>query len=225
MIYYSPTLQLDVTKEAENINAILLYEATLIVRAAQVDPDADTPGTPRVTPYIFGCSQGWNQGILRFSVKCIEPQNDVLGVVSNIKVCTEDNWISSYWLDATAYGLYGDGIIMENVERGQPPNILQDRLTKWKKNDIVTVKVDCEKWEISFWITNGLVSDQRNGTGRDGMERQVGQTIRVRPFMTYYPFIGSHYSNAKYQALGMAYHAESLFKSSASILQTKSAHR
>lgn len=185
LTYYSPTFQLDIYRDSVSVDRILRNDGTRIIR----DPNIHDTQPTAVEPdhFIFGCSVGWNWGVYEFSVKCVHPQNDVIGVVSDVAACKDEHWIAAYWLDATAYGLYGHGIVMENVARGQHPRILQDGLAKWKKDDVVTVKLDCEQWEISYFI---------NG-------KQVGETHVIRENATYSPYFGSKHAAAEYQLIGM----------------------
>ena len=117
-----------------------------------------------------------------------QTKNGCLCITSNIGICRDDQWIASEALNADAlYGIYGSGIIMENVKKqGMLVNrvsILEEwGIAKWQWNDIISIQVDYDKWIVSFFI-NSL---------------QVGNSIDIIHHSWYHPFVGSQCADAQY---------------------------
>ena len=110
-----------------------------------------------------------------FKIKCIRPGGDSIGITSNKDIILDKN-VGKYHTiqDKPVYYYRGPGHF--NGTGGQPIRG-QKNVSKWKANDIITVKVDCVEWTVSF-LHNDVIQ------GGDAA------LIDIEPNKVYYPFIG-----------------------------------
>ena len=115
-----------------------------------------------------------------FRIKCNKPGGDSIGIMDNTNIINYRSKYHSY-IDVTVYyyhgwgNLYGvDGDLVENVSEH-----------KFKIDDIITVKIDCNKWILTF---------MRN-------DKMVGKQIEIASKDEYYPFIGTLSNNVEYELI------------------------
>ena len=99
----------------------------------------------------FGCSFGIKKGITIIDVECVKPGsiNNVMGILSNIEEFKENKWTSNitgykYWW-RNGYGIYGEKDQQDIVQHVSVWD-------SWKPNDILTFKIDMNKWKITFYL-------------------------------------------------------------------------
>ncbi len=114
-----------------------------------------------------------------FKIKCKKPGNDSIGIMSNTDIIKKkneyhasiDGYIYYYQGGGHLYGAHGLRVKdQSNVE-------------EFKENDVITVRVDCIKWKVTFMNNDDM----------------VGVITRIEPNMSYYPFIGTKSDNVEYE--------------------------
>eukprot|EP01084_Bolivina_argentea_P089308 161164_1 len=137
---------------------------------------------------------GWSSGIHEFKMKVIALANGstAIGVATNRtgfvrfkSSPTSGDWAHDWAFDSKYSGItyqlyydhgeryrnfYYDGIYAHDKGKETLNNKLR---VKWTQNDIIALKMDCDKWEISFYINDNL----------------LGNTLPVTPHIKYYPAI------------------------------------
>ena len=95
----------------------------------------------------------------------------------------ENEWItrSKYYV----YYYFGDGRICTSSSTKNRPKDQENSAWKWKKNDILTIKVNLNKWNITYFINN----------------KQIGTKVNIIPNQKYHPVICSQYHEAEYKLL------------------------
>ena len=137
--------------------------------------------------YVTICSSvAFNHSFNEFSMKCIKPRMDAIGILSDATVC-ENPQYENIWCQkapGNMYYYYGGGAISSGLNtKDKPPK--QKKLPKWKRDDIITVKIDTKEWTVRFL---------RN-------ERLVGRKVNIVPNCEYHPFIGTQYHDTDYQLI------------------------
>ena len=118
-----------------------------------------------------------------FKVKCIKPGGDAIGIISNTDIINKINGHHAY-LGVGTFTYYYHGRGKLYLWKGKKMKN-QVNVTRWNENDIITVKVDCMKWNIIFMKNNAM----------------VGGITEIKPQSTYYPLIGTSDGNVEYQLL------------------------
>ncbi len=117
-----------------------------------------------------------------FRIKCNKPKGDSIGIISNTKVTKETDIYHACVEDTIIYYYHGDGVL---YEVGGVMINDQNNVTGWKKNDIITVKVDCVKWTVTF---------MRN-------DEMVGGVTKIKENDVYYPLIGTCNDDVEYELI------------------------
>ena len=136
----------------------------------------------------IGSSFGWNEGIHEFKVKCINPRYDIIGITTNIKLFEQKNqWFYDY-KKVISYSWYN----------GSKTFFMKDEITtlkvnaeslygEWKKNDIISIKINFNQYKVSFYFNDNTIKDAN---------------FDLKKNLTYYPFIClNSYGDAQYQIL------------------------
>eukprot|EP01084_Bolivina_argentea_P182973 315803_1 len=131
-------------------------------------------GNLPVYVYFSICSSfTFLSGINEFKIKCIKPKADVIGIISNTKICEYANrWC--FQAEGNLYAYCSGQVLCSFNTTNMEANPQQSHLAEWKQNDIITVRINCEEWSVTF-----LLNDQ-----------QLGKTMPIVPNMPYHAFIG-----------------------------------
>ncbi len=116
-----------------------------------------------------------------FKIKCTKPGYDAIGIRSNTDIIKEANKYHSA-LDGSMYYYHGDGHLY--ITKGYQPED-QTNVTKFALNDIITIKVDCVKWNVIFMKNDEM----------------VGDITKIKSNQDYYPFVGFSYGVTEYQLI------------------------
>ena len=117
-----------------------------------------------------------------FRIKCIKSQNESIGIMSNTEIIKEKHIYHSRH-DAICFFYHVGGYLHETDGK-----MIANHLPKTKANDIITVKVDCVKWNIVFMLNDEVL-------GGDAA------VIDIEPNQDYYPFVGFYLGDCKYELL------------------------
>ena len=103
-------------------------------------------------------------GINEIRIKCIKPSYvwDVIGISSDITECKTGLRIN-YTPRGNFYFFFKDVGIDEYID-GEFKTLHQTNLS-WKSNDVITIKIDCDKWNVSFFLNDVL----------------IGGTVKIQP--------------------------------------------
>eukprot|EP01084_Bolivina_argentea_P187858 323508_1 len=134
----------------------------------------------------IGSSLAFNDSFNEFSIKCIKPRSDAIGILSNTAICKDKQW-ENIWCQkgpGNMYYYYGGGAISSGLNtKDKPPK--QKKIEKWQKGDIITVKVDRKEWTVR-WLKN---------------EKLIGRKVKIMPNVDYYPFVGTQYHDTDYELI------------------------
>lgn len=136
--------------------------------------------------YISCSSTSFKKGKHKFDIKCIEPADDAIGIISNIhqSLCFRKEDI--FWgdINANMYYYYGGGQLSSKTING---SIIRYNkfYPSWSKGDVIQVEVDCDNWTVSFQIC--------------GYNKQ--STMDIEPNCIYYPMLATQNENVKYQLI------------------------
>ena len=121
-----------------------------------------------------------------FKIKCIKPGGDSIGITSNTDIIL-DKYTSQYHADCMftkpVYYYRGGGYLNKAEGEGIRG---QTNVSKFHANDIITVKVDCVKWKVSFM-------------NNDEVQGGDASSIDIEPNEIYHPFIGLMQGNVEYE--------------------------
>ena len=124
--------------------------------------------------FSVGSSMEMDHGYYSFDIKCVEPNRyDAIGITSDLSICEERNmWFG----DGTGhtYCYKGGGAIAGLAS--------QIGIQSWEKNDLLSVKIDCEAWTVSFY---------RNG-------QLMGKAVDMEKNVKYHAFIGTAMNETEY---------------------------
>ena len=126
--------------------------------------------------FNVGSSFKMDHGQHSFSIKCIKPNSlDAVGITSDLNsICNEHHiWYGKG--KGYSYTYKGGGAIS-----GLSPMVRS--IKQWKKNDVLTVKIDCEFWNIAFY---------KNG-------RLMGKAVHIQPNLAYHAFLGTTVNDTEY---------------------------
>ena len=116
--------------------------------------------------FLVASSTGFSSGINEIKIEVMQDHNNsIIGVITDINHCKRKIWIG--YIKANMYYYFGgdmDGsgtCITQKVngKRHFEP-VVEDHA--WKKNDIITIKIDCEQWKIRFFRNNQIVGNELN---------------------------------------------------------------
>ena len=139
------------------------------------------------SPYIICSSTATSSGkIHEFSMKCITPKHDAIGIISSTVNCNKRN---NFWSMAQGnlYYYWGGGKISHGMNTINATNTCDQYapVAKWEKDDIITVHIDCNQWIVQFFRNN----------------EQVGNDVDIVPNIKYYPMMGLQTNDAEYQII------------------------
>ena len=139
---------------------------------------------------IIGYSRGWDRGILEFELKCIKPDRDAIGIMSDIDECEIEQWITAtkgntYYYVAGSKLANGGGIYSGSFTTNSPPEqYIHDEIA-WKTGDIIKLRVDCHDWTCKFYKN----------------KIQIGDTINIEPNCTYHPVLATTEDGIEYELI------------------------
>ena len=131
-------------------------------------------GQPDTVQFVAASEASYDEGIDEFTVKCEESANDAIGICSDLNEVLSTTWCSYF---ETGYMYFGNGIIL-----GENGTKYQD-VSQWKKNDEITVRINCIEWKVTFFKNH----------------EKVGESVEITPDRTYHPFIGCQNHDTKYE--------------------------
>ena len=137
---------------------------------------------------LYGCSIGVRGGVFTFRIKCLSSGNDEgIGIMSDINECSKTSTMNTvhfmakdikgykyYWLGKRGIYAKHDEIELQSF----------DVPDEWEKDDIISIKVDCNKWKVTF---------SRNDKQEKSME--------IKSNLTYYLFVTTQWHGSSYQLL------------------------
>ena len=131
---------------------------------------------------LFASSFYFNSGVNEFKIKCINPHFDTIGIISDTTDCAKNQWITQINSGIAYY--YYNYIGIEKTPSGRT---IHRTSTKWKNDDIITVRIDCEKWIVAFYLN----------------DEQIGRDLKIKPNSSYHPVLGTNTDkDAEYGIVG-----------------------
>lgn len=157
-------------------------EGTMIHRKIHKNNDG-------VCDIIYACSNGFNAGYhewhIKYKCKSItkQPQDDIgiLSDIGDVQRYNDNKFLflgDVYWLSNTG----GDKCDIYYKKGMSVTTVKCDNFRPWIKDDVISVRLDCNKWTVEFRINN----------------RTVGKVLKIRPRMHYLGII-SRTNNVKYK--------------------------
>ena len=136
----------------------------------------------KVDGYTIGCSCDISKGITEIQIKVIDPgSSDAIGITSDIDECKKSLWVNQQ--NGYHYSWYGSSLWALKRKK-----VIDCKHTDYNMdiNDIVTIKIDCDKWRVSFYKN----------------EIELG-SLAIKENLEYYFFIGSqvYAEDSEYQIL------------------------
>eukprot|EP01083_Nonionella_stella_P044350 119432_1 len=128
-------------------------------------------------PYIICCSHSISKRTHEFSIKCIKPSADAIGIMSHpVKK-------SIFWAGAQGnlYFYWGGGKISYGVNTINKSSSCS--VEPWQQGDIITVRIDCTKWIVTFHKNH----------------KKIEPSIPIIPDIEYHPMMGLQSNNVCYQ--------------------------
>ena len=106
----------------------------------------------RVAHTKIACSSFINKGVTVIDIKCIQSSRwDAIGIMSDIDQYKSDEWLSQ--IKGYRYWYYdGQGIFAHHNDKKSSLDKQYDKLPKWKQDDIISMKIDCNEWNITFYL-------------------------------------------------------------------------
>ena len=106
----------------------------------------------------FACSVPINQGVTYFNIECIKKSgHEAIGIISSLDQCKSRVWISNFtcykyiWYDEDAIVAHKYlRKIYSTKRRGY------NETPKWNEGDMITVKVDCVNWKVTFYLNRSV---------------------------------------------------------------------
>eukprot|EP01084_Bolivina_argentea_P296273 510230_1 len=112
--------------------------------------------------FMIGCSRGFNEGINEWRIETLQDHNEeIIGITTAIADCKKLMWIG--YAKGNTYYYYGgdkagNGACVQSNVNGHRKFYSVDAY-KWKRNDVISVKVNCDKWTVSFKLNGTLVGE------------------------------------------------------------------
>ena len=137
------------------------------------------------TRFMVGCSHGFNKGINEWKIQvCQDHNEEVIGIITNIEDCQKLMWIG--YTKGDTYYYYGgdkkgDGATIQTKINGRRQFYSVDGY-KWKKGDIIKVRLDCIKWKLSFYLNDKQIQCKYGGN-------LIKEWDVAQHNQTYYPVI------------------------------------
>ena len=139
-----------------------------------------------------GCLLEINKGINEFKVKCIKPSADLIGIMSNMdedvingsafdapKLMRQLNGYKYWWEIKHTEFLFA----YKNKDRiGGHKSV---RSWNVARNDIITVRVDCNQWIVTFYLNDD----------------KIGESLAIEPDLTYYFFMSVQWRYSEYELI------------------------
>ena len=109
---------------------------------------------------MIGCSYGVTEGVHDFKVKCVKPNpvdDDTIGIITTIDDCKREMWgsdvngLSIYYYENSGCYQYDNHAFVLASDANWNQN--------WKVDDIITVHIDLDKLELSFYINDKLIGE------------------------------------------------------------------
>eukprot|EP01084_Bolivina_argentea_P175077 303219_1 len=141
----------------------------------------------KITRYIICASQSISNRINEFRIQCVQPKSDCIGIISNTETSKNDNMFWSMSKGNLYYYWGGGGILygLSTENRPKETSLNYPDHAEWNQGDIITVRVDCNKWIVTFF---------KNDT-------QIGDNVNIIPNMSYYPMMGLQSNDVKYRVI------------------------
>ena len=100
--------------------------------------------------HTFGCSLALDTGVTYIDIQCINPgECDAIGIVSDFDECKNDVWFCN--LNGYNYWWHNGYKAILKRQNSEIPEL--KRLERiWEKNDIITMRIDFNEWEITFFL-------------------------------------------------------------------------
>ena len=99
--------------------------------------------------FVVASSYAMNEGVTIIDIQTLdEVHGDAIGLISTLDEIKECDWI--YYIQGYKYWWYEHtGIFAEKDRESTAEDF--DYYEKWKINDIITLKVDCDDWKVTFY--------------------------------------------------------------------------
>lgn len=102
----------------------------------------------------FACSIPINKDVTYFNIECIKKSgHDAIGIISDIEQSKSPLWISNIkgykyiWYDNDQINGYKHLHEIYSTERRG-----YNQRPKWNNGDMITIKVDCDQWLVTFYL-------------------------------------------------------------------------
>mmetsp|Transcript_28677 Transcript_28677/g.25340 ORF Transcript_28677/g.25340 Transcript_28677/m.25340 type:complete len:306 (-) Transcript_28677:367-1284(-) len=144
----------------------------------------NTAGMSELSTVVTALSNvGWSSGIHEFKVKAIKPGKDAIGITSSLDEIMAWVWIKQS-RNYTHY-YYGGGSISSSTNAVNKYNAVNADEWIWKKDDVLTVKVDLFVNELTFYMNDEL----------------MGESFEIEPNCTWYPIVCVQENNTEYRLI------------------------
>ena len=144
----------------------------------------DTAGMSELSTVVTALSNvGWTSGIHEFRIRAIKPGKDAIGITSS-----KDEIMAWVWIKQSrnyTHYYYGGGSISSSTNALNKYNANNADEWIWKKNDVLTVKVDLINNQLTFYMNDNL----------------MGDAVDIEPNCTWYPIICVQENNTEYQLI------------------------
>ena len=141
---------------------------------------------------IVGCSLGVSKGIHEFQIECIKAKDDAIGIISDIDSCKHSSRMNILSLmennaKGHRYFWYASNGIYESKNLDTKGNVKTPSIQctkKWRNNDTLRIRIDCNVWTVSFLYDN----------------EDIGK-LDIEPNMTYYLFLCTEWATSNYRLI------------------------
>ena len=142
---------------------------------------------------IYACSKGFDSGChewhIRFRCKLDNKiPKDSIGIVTDIddvEKCNNDKGLNEFRSKGDYYWIDNKQKQIKYKANGLEVKLQwEDYMLSWEKNDIITVRLDCDAWNVEFRINNKMIAKIQD----------------IKP-QIYYFAIGSRTNNVKYEVV------------------------
>ena len=144
----------------------------------------DIAGMSELSTVVTALSNvGWTSGIHEFRIRAIKPGKDAIGITSS-----KDEIMAWVWIKQSrnyTHYYYGGGSISSSTNALNKYNAINADEWIWKKDDILTVKVDLIENKLSFYMNDNL----------------MGDAVDIEANCTWYPIICVQENNTEYQLI------------------------
>ena len=131
---------------------------------------------------MFGCSNGFDEGIHYITIKCVKAGNNPIGITNMIKDCDrKDSWIHDN-PEAIVYSLYPRNIYCTPKARATAKTQPLKDYMRYETGDEIKLIINCNEWKLTFFAN----------------EKQLGETMNIVKNVTYYLVICFQYWDTEY---------------------------